>query len=244
MRIWGVTRWVGSRGRDELKSAIRLALPPYDEILPANDPPSEPYFLIPPGRVVQVTGEENHLERLAPLVPLGGKPVIATLHAVPGRAKGSTVLEVRINNALVGQLTPGTSTALMPFVLECNKVNRLTAVWATVTGSRLAAEVKLRAMRAEDIPEDWPKESDVVPSVGEADSPPPAYVPQVEITRAPTARGLKTWMWVVAGIAAVILLSVPYVGWLLGLGLLGGAIWWHFARLKRAPSARYPAPHH
>lgn len=242
VRIWGVTRWIAARNRDELKSAIRLALPAPDEIVPANEPPAAPYFLIPKGRSIQVTGEEKHLERLTPLVSLGGRPVIATLHPVDGKSRGSTVLEVRIDGGPVGQLTPGTSTSLMPLVRESEKEGRIAAVWATVSGSRLAAEVKLRAIRAEEVPPEWPRESDVLARVGELDSPPPAYSPQIALTRAPLARGLETWMWIATSVVAVIFLLVPYVGWLLAAALFAGATWWHFVRLKRAPTERYPAP--
>jgi hypothetical protein len=242
VRIWGVTRFVRSRNQDELKSAIRLALPSPDAILPSNPPPSDPYFLIPAGRTIQVTGEEKHLESLAPYVRTSGAPLLATLHPIAGRAKDSTVLEVRLGGLRVGQLTPGTSGQLMPLVNECEAAGRVTAVWASVSGSRLAAEVKLRAVRADEIGDDWPRESDVIPKIGELNSPPVAFAPQVTISSPPQARGLPTWLWVATGILALILLSIPHVGWIFSAAAIAGSIWWHLIRRRRAPSVQFPHP--
>ncbi len=119
VRIWGVTRFVRSRNREELKSSIRLALPSPDELLPANAPPPEPHFMIPAGRTIQVTGEDDHFDTLEPLLVPRPARWIATLHPIPGRAKNSTVLEVQIGGDRVGQLTPATSTQLLPLVREC-----------------------------------------------------------------------------------------------------------------------------
>jgi hypothetical protein len=242
VRIWGVTRYVPSRQRDELKSAIRLSLPQPDEILPANAPPPGPHYVIPRGRTIQVTGEDRHLRTLARWVGRNDVAVIATLHPIPGRVKGSTVLEARVDNERVGQLTPGTSTSLMPMVRECETRGRQAAVWATVSGSRLAAEVRLRAIPSTEVDEAWPRDSDVVPTIGLLDAPPPAYAPQVNVGPPPPARGLATWLWVTTVIVALFLFAIPYVGWLLGLVLIAGAGWWHLLRRRQAPTTRFPAP--
>jgi hypothetical protein len=58
----------------------------------------------------------------------------------------STVLEVHLDGQRIGQLTPAMSATLMPLVEEAQSHDRLTAAWATLSGSRLAAEVVLQAM--------------------------------------------------------------------------------------------------
>lgn len=242
VRIWGVTRYVASRQRDELKSAIRLALPQPDDILPANSPPEKPHYVIPKGRAVQVTDEDQHLEVLARWIGRGTTAVVATLHSIPGKTKSSTVLEVRIDDHRIGQLTPVTSASLLPMVRESEAKGRQAAVWATVSGSRLAAEVKLRAIPASEVGESWPSDSDVIPAVGDLDAPPPAYAPQVSIAPAPPARGVATWMWVTAAIVALALVGVPYVGWLLGTALIVGVAWWHLLRQRRAPTMQFTRP--
>src|SRR5690606_27287290 len=118
------------------------------------------------GRVAQVTGEEHHFDALIPYLRIAGAPLIATLHPIPGRAKDSTVLEVRLDGVRVGQLTPAMSGNLMPLVRECEANDRFAASWATVTGSRLAAEVRLRATRAEEIGDSWPSDADTIPIIG------------------------------------------------------------------------------
>jgi hypothetical protein len=131
---------------------------------------------------------------------------------------------------------------MMPLVNECETVGRVAAVWASVSGSRLAAEVKLRAVRADEIDDDWPRESDVIPEVGELNSPPAAFAPQVTIAAPPPAKGLPTWLWVTTAILALILLSIPYIGWIFSLAAIAGATWWHFNRRRKAPSIRFSHP--
>ncbi len=237
-RVWGVTRFVRSRNHDELKSAIRVALRNPEDILPINSIPPEPHFLIPQGRSIQVTGEQEHLDVLAKYVQSAeASRIVVTLHPIAGKSKTpSSVLEVQLDGQRIGQLTSAMSATLMPMVKEAEGHDRSTAAWATVSGSRLAAEVVLKAMRAEEVPNTWPSSSDVLPQLGSAThSIPAAYKEQIQLTPPPLPSGLGAGIWIAAVIVAVVLFSIPFVGWLLAIALMAATIWWNIAKRKMAP---------
>lgn len=240
-RIWAVTRWVGGQRGLDLKSAIRLALPPADAILPANPAPTAPHRVLPRGRSLQVTGEEAHVDVLAPYSQ-GGEPtaVVVTLHPLAiQRAKSEVkVVEVRLNAERIGQLTPASSAPLLSVIDSLAQRGWATAAWAQVTGSRFAAEVKLSICKPEEIPDSWPSDADQIPSIGESKvDPPPAWIDDIPVEAPPAGANLPWWGWVAIAVGFVLLVQIPYVGAVLGLAAVGlgiyWAIWW-----KRKPSLR------
>lgn len=63
------------------RTQVRLALPEAHLLGPVNAPPTEPYAILPYGSAIQVNGEENHREAIAPFLARDGDCwVIATLH--------------------------------------------------------------------------------------------------------------------------------------------------------------------
>lgn len=245
-RIWAVTRWSQRRNQDELKSAIRLALPNANELLPLNSAPSEPHYVIPRGRAVQVTGEEEHYDVIKPYIrPDNPSNVVVTLRPVevPRGQTTATVLEVQLDGQRIGQLSPLISSSVMPCVTEADSLGRVAAAWGIVTGSRLAAEVTLRIAKAEAIPDTWPSSADVLPVVVAGGTPAgPAYKPQVQLGPAPQPSGLPVWAWVLLLIALCCVAAIPYVGWAIAILGLAGIIWWHIVLRRRPPkgSARLP----
>lgn len=73
-RVW----W---RNEDEWWSSVRLDLNPPGLLLPINAPPSTTAMQLPPGGAVQVTGEEEHMDVLGPLLQHEKQvAAIATMH--------------------------------------------------------------------------------------------------------------------------------------------------------------------
>lgn len=242
-RIWAVTRFSRQRNRQELKSAIRLALPEVSTVLPVNDSPSVPHAVVPRGRKIQVTGESDHFEVLAPFIGASGY-LLTTLHRIEIVKARSTapVIEVRVGNRRVGQLTAATSASLFPLVAEADRLGLATAAWGSLTGSKLAAELALHVAKAEEVPDTWPSAEDSIPAMVEARQVPPAYVSTDPIEPPPSGSGLSAGGWIVAVFLALILLAVPYVGWLLALGLLLVTFLLHRRAKRRPPAASLSTP--
>lgn len=242
-RIWAVTRFSRQRNRQELKSAIRLALPEPTTVLPVNGSPSVPHAVVPRGRKVQVTGESDHFDVLAPFIGASGY-LLTTLHRIEIVKARSTspAIEVRVGNRRVGQLTAATSASLLPLVVEADRLGLATAAWGSLTGSRLAAELALHVAKAEEVPAAWPSVEDAIPAMKEARQVPPAYASTEAIESPPSSSGLSAGWWIVAVVLTLILFAVPYIGWLLALGLLLAAFLLHRRAKRRAPAASFSQP--
>jgi len=246
VRIWAVTRFVSARNQDEVKSSVRIALPPMSAVRPDNMPPAAPYFLIPRGRSIQVTGESEHFDVLSRYVKKGGTNVLVTLAPITvATARNDKVLvEVLLDGARVGQLTPATSASLLPLIQEAQRQNRLAVAWATIVGSHLAAEVTLHVARAQDTPSTWPSSADVLPQPGVSrGSVPSAYVAQVEPIPAPVGKGLTMWMWILGVVIALLFSYIPYVGPLITIVFVVLLVIVHILRKRRPPGNAYEGPH-
>ena len=121
------------------------------EALPQNQPPAAAYTMLPKSSIVQVTREDQYFGALRRIVPAGGRGVFfATLHERAAEGKKNPLVEVRINDECVGQLTPQTSQRYLPMIRHFNDRGLLTACWSDVTGSTVAAEVRINAVKANE----------------------------------------------------------------------------------------------
>lgn len=123
--------------------------------LPANSPPSLPFAALPSGRMVQVTGEEAHLEYLSAV--LGGasqRAVWVTVHAVEPKP-GKPAAEVRINGEPVGLLSAATGKEVLPLVAHVEAAGKVAAAPGFVKGSALKADVSFRCGKASEVPAAW-----------------------------------------------------------------------------------------
>ena len=168
-RVWGA-EWDDYDDRKKVfRGSVRLDLGEPHMLVPANMPPSGEHRLLPVGGAIQVTGEERHLDTLAPwLRPEGECWVHVTLHEVVEHLARTSreVIEVRIEGERIGQLTPKMSGDLLPAVRHVAEQNCLTAARAIVKGNRIKTEVVLYVARAHELPESWL--SDVKPSAPRA----------------------------------------------------------------------------
>jgi hypothetical protein len=137
---------------------VRLDLAEPHMLVPANMPPSGDHRLLPIGNAIQVTGEEKYLDALAPLLrPEGECWAHVTLHEVVEQLARSsrTVLEVRVDGACVGQLSPKMSGELLPAIRYLAERDEVAAARAIVKGNRIKTEVVLYVARAHELPESW-----------------------------------------------------------------------------------------
>ncbi len=136
----------------EFAARVQLKLGEPHTALPINDPPSVPYTLIPRSSIVQVTKEDEHADALLKHVPHQGHGTLfTTLHEDdPGRPAAKPVVGVRIDGERIGQLTPQMSQRFLPMIRHLESRGLLTACWADIKGSQVAAEVRIDAIKANE----------------------------------------------------------------------------------------------
>lgn len=115
-------------------------------------------MLLPRGAAIQVTGEESYLSTLAPLAGEHGESwIYVTLHELVKQLARSTrtLVEVRVDGAPAGCLTPKMSGELLPAIRHFTEQGLLTAARAMVKGNRLKADVVLYTARSGELPAEW-----------------------------------------------------------------------------------------
>lgn len=157
-RVWAGQWSSDSRDQDGFSASVRLDLAEPHLLLPANMPPGQQYRLLPAGSSIQVTGEDKHLDVLSAwLCPEGECWVYATLHELTEQLARTTrtVVEIRIDDHRVGQLTPKMSGELLPAVRHLAEQGQTATARAIVKGNRIKTEVVLHVARAHELPDSW-----------------------------------------------------------------------------------------
>lgn len=152
-----VVRWDDWDGRggpaEDFAAKVQLKLGDPQCALPINDPPSVPYTIIPRSTIVQVTKEDEHSDALLKWVPTGGHGVLyASLHESASASAGAvkSVVEVRIDDERIGQLTPRMSQRFLPMIRHLASRGLVTVCWGDIKGSAVAAEVRIDGIKANE----------------------------------------------------------------------------------------------
>ena len=142
-----------------IMGSVTVKLPPADGVVAYNDLPEEPHVVLPWGRTVQVTGEEQHMNVLRAFA-LGSAPrhVAATLHVVeePRRTGDpARIVEVRLDGERIGVMSKATSEQIQDLVTYVANNGRTPVARAIIKGSDLRADVTVNVARTSDVPQKW-----------------------------------------------------------------------------------------
>ncbi|BCY12701.1 hypothetical protein [Actinoplanes sp. L3-i22] len=130
---------------------IRLDLAEPHMIMPANNPPAHEHRLLPTGSALQVNGQEQHPDALAPYQrPEGECWAYVTLHEMADH-----LVEVRLGDGRVGDLSPKMSFELTPILRYQAERGLVVAARAVVKSNANKTEVLLYVARVQDLPESW-----------------------------------------------------------------------------------------
>ena len=143
-----------------VNARVTLTIPEPSGIVPSNDLPQVPHIVLPSGKRIQVTKEDEHMDVLSDYVLRGSgrvNHVAATLLSINEIRPRSSyeAVQVKIDGQSVGVLTKGQSDKLLPLVKHIEEHGLLPVVRAQVTGTRLKAEVVLDTVTAETVDDDW-----------------------------------------------------------------------------------------
>jgi collagen type III alpha len=139
-------------------AGVRVDLGEPHLLVPGNSPPRGTYELLPVGGAIQVTGEEAHTDILAAYCgAVGEQWAFATLHEMTQQLARSTrtVVEVRLDDQRIGQLTPKMSGDLLAAIRHINELGSTTSCRALVKGNRAAAQVTLYVKRSHELEDAW-----------------------------------------------------------------------------------------
>ncbi|MEO7589099.1 MAG: hypothetical protein ABIS84_13860 [Arachnia sp.] len=129
--------------------------------LPPLRLPSVAHVLLPRGQKIQVTKEDQHAPQMGALLAEDSeRHLAATLHRMPPSTTRSSKerVQVRIDDAPVGELTPYMSEHFLPLIRVCDERGITVACAALVKGNMLKADVVLDAARAIDLDDGWIEE--------------------------------------------------------------------------------------
>ena len=158
VRCWGGWTLDGGEMSESYGGGIRVQLPEPHRLVPMNGPPLTKHLMLPPGPRIEVTREEDYFDAIKPWISgRGESDVFATLHVVTEHRSRSAVeiVEVRIEDEVVGVLTDRMSAQIRPVVTEFSRLGLVTACRASVEGSAFGADVLVFPIRRSKISNDW-----------------------------------------------------------------------------------------
>ena len=148
----------GPGGR--VNARVTVTLPEPAGLLPSNGLPDDAHVVIPTGRSIQVTKEEEHMDILRHYVLRGSGTnnyVAATLRSINEIRPRSSYecVQVEIDGQRVGVLTKGQSDKMLPLVRHIEQRGLVPVVRATVRGTKLQADVVIHCADSQTIDDDW-----------------------------------------------------------------------------------------
>ena len=111
-RVWWGAGWEG-----DFMASVTLDLPDANLLFPVNDPPTGIALALPAGSRLQLSGEEQHMDVLGPIMKSQAVALLnVTLHeTVVERPRSSKqVVEARLNGQAIGLLSAAASNSLLP----------------------------------------------------------------------------------------------------------------------------------
>ncbi|MEB3024136.1 HIRAN domain-containing protein [[Mycobacterium] crassicus] len=138
----------------EIRARVTIKLGSPELAIPLNNPPAVPHTVVPRSAFVQVTKEDEHFDTLFDYVPPSGRgSIYVTLHeSVVATARTTkSVVDVRIDDKPVGQLTPQMSQRFLPMIRHFESRGLVTACQGDIAGSTVAAEVRIDAVKAHEV---------------------------------------------------------------------------------------------
>lgn len=155
--------WARADGRRVYARATVRLPQRFDHLYPANPFPPGQLLPLPPGNRFQVTKEEPHQEHLRELLSRHGSGTYLAAVLVPAervtRSGTKHVLEVFIDGAPVGELTPTTSAKHLPIVTDAHRNGMTVVVRAELDDAKGKVDVKLDVKRPDQDRQDHEGES-------------------------------------------------------------------------------------
>lgn len=155
-RVWGRH---DPDDREGLFCSVRLALPQPNLAAPLNATPSREHAVIPWGSRLKVIGDVASLTGLSRF--LGRQQeglllaVLSTRTETATRGGERVIVDVAVDGAVIGSLTPASSKNIAPLVDHLVGRQLAATSWLTLRGSSLAVDLGVQVAKATEVPEEW-----------------------------------------------------------------------------------------
>ncbi len=137
------------------RSTVRLALTPASvaSVIPENDPPGEPYTILPRGTGTLVAGDAVPAGPIVAYLPASGAAnLLVTLHA---DGDGRPPVGVVLDGFWVGELPLDAARRMLPLLHAQARRGLLTAAWATLEGTRASLRLSVSIPEPEAADRGW-----------------------------------------------------------------------------------------
>jgi len=146
--------------RDGVFGSVSLIMPAPNGVLSFNELPEEPHRVLPPGKALQVTGEEAHMDVLTKYVHDHQRHLAVTLHLATNapktaRSQPVEVVEIRLDGQPVGCLTKAMTESVRDLVAYVAERGQVPVARAVLKGSSIKADVTLYVARSSEVSQQW-----------------------------------------------------------------------------------------
>lgn len=150
--------WVAER--DGVFGSVSLVMPPPEGVVSFNEFPEAPLQVLPPGRALQVTGEDKHMDVLTRYLCDRPRYLALTLHEVidepkTPRSQPASVVEVRLDGNRVGCLSKAMSEQVRDVVAYVNRRGHVPVARGVLKGSSIKADITLYVARSSEVSQAW-----------------------------------------------------------------------------------------
>ncbi|MGZ8721372.1 MAG: DUF2510 domain-containing protein [Aeromicrobium sp.] len=157
LRVAG-RQWARQYPGETIFASATVKAPPPGGTRPANDFPSAPYAVLPAGSALQARKEDEHMDVLSPFLASTSECWLAVVlrPAEEVRARSTVaVIEVVVDDEVVGVLTAASSEKLRLVVKHVNDRGRLALARARLRGNGLQAAVTVYCAKSVEVSNKW-----------------------------------------------------------------------------------------
>lgn len=152
-RVWWGAGWEG-----DFMASVTLDLPAANLLFPVNGPPPGVSLAMPTGSRLQLTGEDQHMDVLGPIMASHTVALLnVTLHEITVERPRSSkqFVEARFNGRAIGLLSAAASNTLLPVIRRADELGVTLYALAEATGNRLTTEVVVWTAKGNALDIEW-----------------------------------------------------------------------------------------
>jgi hypothetical protein len=135
-------------------------MPAPNGVLSFNELPEESHRVLPSGKALQVTGEDEHMNVLTDYVHDHNRHLAVTLHLITttpktARTQPAEAVEIRLDGHPIGCLSKAMTETVRDLVAYVADHGHVPVARAVLKGSSIKADVTLYVARSSEVSQQW-----------------------------------------------------------------------------------------